>query len=62
MASDSDRVAALFDGDLPVVSPPSGRHVIPFAPPMPTAFWGSVTYSYQNGKLVSAEIKETVKP
>ena len=40
---------------------PGNKHVLEFVPPMPPAFWGSVTFNYQNGKLTAVEIKETVK-
>ncbi len=72
MSRDSEMVARLFDegpmrpsgaAGSPPVGPPSGhRHVMPFAPPMAETFWGSVTFSYQAGKLVNAAVSETMKP
>lgn len=72
MTRDSEMVARLFDEQpmrvsgaaaSPSVGPPTGhRHVLAFSPPMAETFWGSVTFSYQAGKLVNAAVSETMKP
>lgn len=38
------------------------RHVLPFAPPMPPDFYGSVSYQFQAGRLVTATVEEKLKP
>lgn len=38
------------------------RQVLEFAPPMPVGFWGDVVYRFQDGKLVNAEVRKTLKP
>lgn len=38
------------------------RFVLPFAPPMPTDFFGAVRYEFQGGKLISAVVEERLKP
>jgi hypothetical protein len=35
--------------------------VLGFAPPVAPGFWGEVVYRYQDGKLIGAEVRETVK-
>ncbi len=76
MTSDSERVAALFDGTSaptptmpernttkPVSAPRVGhRYVNSYAPPMPESFWGKVAYAYQGGKLVNIVVEETFRP
>ena len=46
------------------VEPPSidRRRLADMAPPMPPGFWGSVAYTYQNGRVVMSEVTERVKP
>ncbi len=74
MTSDSERVAALFEGTAPPPMPEraaakpgtpsrvSHRYVAGYAPPMPENFWGKVAYSYQRGELVNIVVEETFRP
>ena len=38
------------------------RDVLKAAPPMPTGFHGTVTYRFRDGRLVCAEVEETILP
>lgn len=44
------------------VATPTHRYVLPFAPPMPPGFYGSVRFDFQDGKLVAAAVEEKLKP
>ena len=49
-------------GSQPVTPASHHADLLRFAPTMPPGFFGRVTFAYQSGRLVSAEIAETLKP
>jgi hypothetical protein len=53
-------VSEVIERPAPVVV--GHRYVLPYAPPMPDGFYGSVTYQFQGGRVVLAVVEEKIRP
>lgn len=52
----------VMSAEKPVEPVVGHRFVLNFAPPMPPGFYGAVVYRFEGGKLVRAEVEESLKP